>query len=42
MSHERDHPGHFCNIADSIDNLLLSEFGGTIAFVESTPSSLRH
>ncbi len=33
---------YFCQIADGIDSLLQSEFGGQTAFIESLPSVLKH
>lgn len=33
---------HFCEIADGMDSLLQGEFGGRTAFIESTPSLIKH
>lgn len=33
---------HFCRVADDVDNLLQSEFGGKTMFVEWVPSTARH
>lgn len=33
---------YFCQVADGIDSLLQAEFGGRTAFLESSPSALKH